>query len=452
MSPDVARARRMVEARLGRAPQDALEAAVVLEAWAGVPAQRALETARALMPKQAAQPLVSTAAPATPQRPPRLLLEGVPFIVTVTSIALWAEPLAAALGVGAVKGALGLALPLTLGLQWALLCRHLGRPSGLAGLARRRGPLAAAAAVVVAASAALLGPAGALAGLLTVTWVGGGILIRRGWAAGYCLAVGAAVPAMLAGAPPLEVVGAAATITAVASFWALGTAGEEAAIPGRWSRTIGGGLTGAGVGVLLVADPSVSWTGGAAPALALLPSAAGAVWAGQHLWKLAAAFPRALAGVPACEPPSRRHATGWAAPLRAVRGVVGRASLAPVWALGGAIWRLGALTVAGSAVLLALTPWLGAGPSLAGVLAGYGVVALATLLVGLLESLGRPSVAAAGVAAGVAGAVLVRLADPPFSGAALLAGGALAVLVLLPAALALLARPARTLATTLWIT
>jgi hypothetical protein len=46
----------------------------------------------------------------------------------------------------------------------------------------------------------------------------------------------------------------------------------------------------------------------------------------------------------------------------------------------------------------------------------------------------------------------VRLTDAPFAGAALLAGGALAVLVLLPAALVVLADPARTLATTLWIT
>lgn len=87
-----------------------------------------------------------------------------------------------------------------------------------------------------------------------------------------------------------------------------------------------------------------------------------------------------------------------------------------------------------------------------GVLAGFGFVALATLLVGLLESLGRPSFAAAGIAAGVAAELLVRLAEAPFAGAALLAGGTLAVLVQLPAALALLARPARTLATTLWIT
>jgi hypothetical protein len=436
MSPDAGRTRRLVEARLGRPPQDALEAAVVLEAWAGVPAQRALETARAMMPRLPAEPLASTAKPAPSRRPPGLLLEGTAFIVTVAAIALWAEPLAAALGVGAVTRALGLALPLTLALQWALVTRHLGRPSGLAGLVSRRGALALAAAVLVAIPAALLGPAGALAGLLTVTWTGGSILIRRGWAAAYCAVVAAAVPAMLLGAPALDVVAAVAAITVAAATWGLTTAGGvRAAIPGRWCRTLASGLTGAGIGVVLVGDPSVSWTGGAAPALALLPSAAGALWAGQHLWKLADAFPRALAGVPACEAPAA-PAARWPAPFTT---------------LLAAVWRLVALTAAGSAALLALTPWLGAGASV-GVLAGFGSVALATLLVGLLVSLGRPSLAGAGVAGAVAAELVARLGDAPFAGAALLAGGTVAVLVLLPAALALLARPARTLATTLWIT
>jgi hypothetical protein len=436
MSAHDGRPRRLVEARLGRPPQDALEAAVVLEAWAGVPAQRALETARALMPQLPAEPLASTATPATSRRPPGLPLEGTAFIVTVAAIALWAEPLAGELGVDAVKRALGLALPLALALQWALVTRHLGRPSGLAGLVARRAALALTAALLVAVPASLLGDPGALAGLLTVTWTGGSILIRRGWAAGYCAVVAAATPAMLVGAAALDLVAAVAAITVAAATWGLTTAGAgSAAIPGRWSRTLGAGLIGAGIGVVLVGDPSVSWSGGAAPALALLPSAAGALWAGQHLWKLADAFPRALAGVPACEAPAK-PTPRWPAPFTT---------------LLAAVWRLAALTAAGSAALLALTPWHGAGASI-GVLTGFGIVALATLLVGLLVSLGRPSFAAAGVVGAVAAEMVVRLGAAPFAGAALLAGGTVAVLVLLPAALALLARPARTLATTLWIT
>jgi hypothetical protein len=52
----------LVEARLGRAPQDMLEAAVVLEAWAGVPAQAALTAARAMMRVAPGAPPPSAAA------------------------------------------------------------------------------------------------------------------------------------------------------------------------------------------------------------------------------------------------------------------------------------------------------------------------------------------------------------------------------------------------------
>jgi hypothetical protein len=433
----------------------------------------------------------------------------------VVAIALWAEPLAAALGVSAVERALRVALPVTVALQWALHARHLGRPSGITGLAGRGGVLVAAAVAIVSACALALGQPGLLAGLLTVTWTGGTILIARGWALAYCVAVLAAVPILLAGAPVLTVVAAVAAATVLGVAWALRTAASGTSAPGRWSRTLGVGLTGGGVGLLLVADPSVSWAGGAAAALALLPSAAGALWAGRYLWKLAGAFPQALAGLPACAaqphsaprggrpgPPRpstgpdgarrgrdrgagrrwrlvtrgrargagrwwRRGRDGGARVRRLVTrrrrhdgGAGQRPRLATRWFHGGAaarsplatalvaLARYVTLTAAGSAAVLMLIP-AGGRP---GVLAAFGVVALATLLVGLLESLGRPSLAGLGVACGLAGEALVRLLGSPFAGAAMLAGGTLALLVLVPGVLALLVRPARTLATTLWIT
>jgi hypothetical protein len=444
-------AQRLVEARLGRPPQDALEAAVVLEAWAGVPAQRALETARTLMPGSAGPAPASSAAPRALQRPPGVAVEAGAFFVTVFAIALWVEPLARALGGDAVSRALVAALPLTLALQWALLARHLGRPAGLAGVGA--GSLAAGAVGVVAGLTLVLGTAGTLAGLLTVTWTAGGIVIRRRWAVAYCVAVAGATPALAAGADPLVVVAVvAAVVAALALLAILGAAGTPAT-PGRWSRTLGAGLTGAGVGLLIVGDPSVTWTAGASAALALAPSTAGALWAGQHLWRLAGAFPRALVGVPACAATVRWSQThlhgGFATSVHGDRGVPApapRGGPAPAATLVGAIARLAALAFAGSAVLLL------AGGGRGGVLAGFGAIALATLLVGLIESLGRPSAAALGVAAGVVAELLVRLAGPPFPGAALLAGGVVAVGVLAPAAFVLLSRPARTLATSLWIT
>ena len=280
-----------------------------------------------------------------------------------------------------------------------------------------------------------------------------------------------AVPILLTGAPVLAVVGAVATATALGAAWALRTAATGTVTPGRWSRTLGAGVTGAGVGLLLVGDPTVSWTGGAAAALALLPSAAGALWAARHLWNLACAFPHALAGVPACaaqQHPAPRGGRPVAVPLRGEgaapdagaerrgdgpdagppRGGAPADRQSPFAMSVAAVARFVALTAGGSAALLVLAPAAGQ----ASVLAGFGVVALATMLVGLLESLGRPSLATLGVAAGLAGEVLVRLSGAPFAGAALLAGGVLALLVLVPGVVVLLVRPARTLATALWIT
>ena len=73
-----------------------------------------------------------------------------------------------------------LALPLTLALQWGLRSRYLDRPQGLAQLAgRRRWLLRRRGCPRRPCRPALLGVAGALAGLLTVTWTGGTMLIGR---------------------------------------------------------------------------------------------------------------------------------------------------------------------------------------------------------------------------------------------------------------------------------
>ncbi len=132
------------------------------------------------------------------------------------------------------------------------------------------------------------------------------------------------------------------------------------------------------------------------------------------------------------------------------RGAAARRGVAhgPLRALFSSISRLVWVTAALSAGLV-LTPWLPDGR--AGLLAGFGLLALATLLASLLEALGRASLAVAGVCVAVA-VELARWTPPPFAGAPLVAGAAAGVLVLLPPVVALLARPARTLATALWIT
>jgi hypothetical protein len=419
----------LVEARLGRPPQDMLEAAVALEAWGGIPAQRALDLGASLMPRAAAAPRPSAAVLPPVERHPELLLEGLAFVVSVLSIALWADPLADALGDGAITRALTVALPLALALQWLLRSRYLGRPRGLAELSRARTGLAVGALAAIVLPAVLLGRAGVVAGLLTLTWTGGAILMRRGWALRYAAIVLAATPAMLGGVPALAVLGATAAITALLVVLALrgaDLAGRTA--EGRWGRALACAGLGAGLGTLLVADPSVGLGTGTTPALALLPSAIAGVWGGHRLASLAHAIPRALAGVPAIE---LQDGAGHR-----------RALLTPLGVFAGAVARLLGVAAAGSVILAAVVPVE------AGLLAAFAVLSLATLLVSLLEAMGRTGWAALGIACALAAELV---AGAPFPGAGLALGAAAGLLVLLPAAVAPLLRPAQTLATTLWI-
>lgn len=447
----------LIEARLGRAPQDMLEAAVVLEAWGGVPAQRALELGGGLMRGESAAPEPSVAVLPPLERRPGLLLEGLAFVVSVLSIALWAAPLADALGADAFTRALTLALPLTLALQWALRSRYLSRPRGLAELTRARGGLGLAALAVVALPALTLGRAGAVAGLLTLTWTGGAILMSRGWAAAYAAIVLVATPAMVGNVPPLAVLAATAAVTAAAVAAALRTPpGAERLASGSWGRALACAGLGAALGTMLVADPSIGLTTSATPALALLPSAIAGVWGGHRLWHLAHSMPRALAGIPAIAPlapddrstrpepdrgdPSPDHtSTRLVAPTTAPSR---RALLTPLGVFGGAVLRLVGAAAAGSIALAAVVPVE------TGLLAAFALLSLATLLMSLLEAMGRIAWAALAVACALAAELV---AGAPFPGAGLAAGAAVAVLVLLPAAVAPLLRPAQTLATKLWI-
>jgi hypothetical protein len=431
-------ARLLVEARLGRAPQDMLEAAVVLEAWAGVPAQMALAAASATMPVEPASPQPSAGRLPRHRAGDRVVADGAAFTVTVVAIACWAAPLTSDMGVTAVEHGLALALPLTLALQRILGSRFLDRPQGIAQLALHRGLLLGAAIAALLIPTLLLGAGGTLAGLLTISWTGGTILIRRRWPAVYVAIVLLATAAMVAGAQALDVVAFAAATTVVAVGLALApsmTGGRPTRRSlGRGEPVAVAAAIGVGLGVVLVLDRSVSWTAGAVPALALVPSTVAALLAGHHLRRLEWAIPRALLGV---------AATG------AEAGQLGRA---PTRVLLGALLWLLALSAVLSAGLLWLSPWLGASARAAGVMVGFALVALASMVVGLLESLGRGRWALVAVACGASAEALVAISDVrPFAGVGLVVGGGVIALLALPVVAALLRRPASTLATALWI-
>jgi hypothetical protein len=428
-------ARLLVEARLGREPQDMLEAAVVLEAWAGVPAEAALDAASATMPAEPARPQPSVGR--LPRRRDRdgVLTGGAAFLVTVVAIACWTAPLSDSAGLVTIEHALMLALPLTLALQRILGSWCLDRPRGIARLAAHRRLLPAAAAIVLLLPALAFGTAGTIAGLLTLTWTAGTVLIRRRRPEVYMVIIVAATAGLLVGAPALTVVAGAAvaTLSAVAVvLWRAEPLPHR--LLGRSGPIALAGAIGVGLGAMLVLDGTVSWTAGAVPALALIPSTVAALLAGHHLRHLEVAIPAALSGVVA-----RGGADA---------GLGG----GPTRVLFGALGRLLALTAVLSAALLWLSPWLGASARGAGILTGFALLALASTLVGLLESLGRGRWALLAVACGAGAEAGVRLAElKPFPGTGLVVGGATVALLVLPPVVLLLRRPATTLATALWI-
>jgi hypothetical protein len=204
--------------------------------------------------------------------------------------------------------------------------------------------------------------------------------------------------------------------------------------PGRLGRAVTAGVIGAGMGILLVADRSIDWSVGAVPAVALIPSTIASFWGGYHLWQFQYVIPKALSGVAIFN--ANNRGLGWP-PLQILLGAVGRLVL---------------LTAVLSAALLLGADALGMATSGISVLVGFGLVALATMLVSLLESVGRGTWALAAVLCAIVGEELVRIQDfDPFPGAGLIVGASAAVLVALPAATAMMSRPARTLATSLWI-
>jgi hypothetical protein len=441
MSPadlDTERAESIVEARLGRKPQDMLEAAVVLEAWVGVPAGGALDAGERITESTEEKRLPSTGKVPIPKRLEGLALEAVGFIVAMLAIACWAAPLGDDLGGNLVENALRIALPLTVALQWGVNSRYLSRPKGTVILGRHPIVIALVAAALILVPAAIFGRSGLVAGLLTVTWTGGTILIASHLSEGYVGLVLLATTGMFAGLSSIAVLAAVGAATTVAVILAVTTAvnsGEPTHRAGRWGRVGTAMAIGLGVGSLLVVDRSIDWTLGAVPALGLLPSTIASFWAGSYLWRFHHVLPQAVAGVPVSS------------------GTVRGKSKAPLGLLFGSIGRLVFLTTALSLMLVFGARLLGVEMSGVSVLVGFGLVALATLLVGLLEAVGQGGWAVIALLIAIAAEIYVSSWDGEYpAGLGLITGAGTAVVISLPIAVFVMSRPATTLATRLRIT
>jgi hypothetical protein len=430
------RAGRIVRAQLGRPAQDLLEAAVVLEAWGGVPSDAALALDAGVLPARVEPPArvpIWTAAGDDEGRE-SIVAEGIGLLVAIVAVAAWAGPLSDQLGAVTLAHALRIALPLTVGLQWAVRSRYLGRPGGLRCLAQERiRVLLAVAAIGV--PFALVPRVGPLAGVLVLIWVGGTLLARRGWGLAYAALVVGEAFALAAHAPARWALAALAALVLAGVVLGVALArGPAPEAPGRMARALAAGTVGALLGSLLVGDHSLGWgVHGAFPGLALVPSVIGGLWGGYRLWQLHTAIPRGLRGVPLAQ----ASAPGWAGPAMRI--------------LGGALVRLAGATLALSALVVVASPWT-RGTDEPGLLAAFGCVALLSLLIGLHESLGHPrwalTVAAVSLAVELAAD---RWLAFPVTGFALCAAAATGSLLALAPLLRRLRSPGRMLATALWI-
>ena len=426
----------VLEARLGRPARDVLEATIVLEAWAGRPAREAMSAARRLVNPGTEAPLAKGRLERNRDREQHsVVMEGIALVLSILSVASWATPLSRAFGPHALAEAIRVSLPVSFALQWGLRSRYLSRRSGLALFARDWLACCAIALIAVELPLVLLAKWGAIAAMLVATWTAGTVLVRRGWGLMYASSLAAGTIALDRHAPAHLGLGAITAFTlltgAVAVFTRRTQTDERA---GSVPRALLAALLGGSVGVLLIADPSIGWgVHGIHPAIALVPSVIGSLWGGYYLWNFYEAIPHGLSGVPL----HRASRIGLLDPAMSI--------------FLGAIARLVACTIILSAVVILLGRFT-RGTDALSVFVAFGFVALVSLLIGLLETLSlQRSALVAAVAAVGAELAWRSMVHWPISGAALIVGAAVGVLLTLVPVVALLARSGRVLATTLWI-
>jgi hypothetical protein len=429
-------AEAVIDARLGRQARDLIEATVVLEAWMGRPAESALSSARHLVNLEGPPPrALSNADPFADSDQQSVVAEGLTLVLLILSVAAWATPIRRHLGPHVLSHAIRVALPIAVALQWGLRSRYLGRPDGLACLARDGVLFWAAALALISVPLIFLSGWGPVAALLIPIWVGGTVLTRRGWGLVYAGVLVICTIALDQGLEPYAVLGSLTAITLLMCLAGIRTRARQTdARSGSVRRAVVAALIGGMIGVLLVGDPSLAWgVHGVHPAIALLPSVIGSFWGGYYLWNFYDAVPRGLRGVSL----ERASRVAFSDPAMSI--------------FVGAVARLLAATVVLSAVVAALGG-LTHGSDALSVFVAFGCVGTVSMLIGMLEafSLQTPALIAAGAALATELA-WNDLVHAHASGAALAVGATVGVILTLPPLMVRLIRSGRVLATTLWI-
>jgi hypothetical protein len=423
---DPSEAGALIEARLGRPPEDAYEAAVVLEAWGGERAGTVFRLSSEAVRDAGARNRVEGTREAD-AGPERTAADGVATLLSVLGVAAWSTPLADALGSDEAT-AFGLALPVALALQWAVRSRY--RIVGKRRLVGVRHDLPGAAAATATGTLAAwlsLGRAGLVAALLVLVWAGGSVVARAGWGWFQATTVGLVAVALNLAAPVLEVLGVAAAVT-VAAVVAASLREDPDAQPGPGALACAGAASGLLLGLLLTADSSIEWGTAWVLGVALLPSVLAALWTGVYLSTVHVRLVEELTDVQPRRPGSRFTA------LRL---------------LGGAGLRyFGCCAALSVAVSLLVTS---TAPSIRVLMLAFGIVGILSTGVALLEALGWRVAAVGAMAAASATSITLAQTGPDTAGEPIVVGAAVGAAIAVSCAAIALSRPAQLLATRLWI-
>jgi hypothetical protein len=251
------------------------------------------------------------------------------LVTTLLATTAWVAPLGSALGSDATARAWQVALPISIALQWILRRRGMNGPDGLSGL--RGDTLVVTAAAVTGLLVPVLlvlSPAVMLPGALIVTWVGGLLVVVRGWGVAYGASLVVATVLLALGVPVVIDILLILAITNVAVVLAWLTSPPSGTRPTPWRRCLPAGSIGFLLALLIVTDPSVEWSSSAPfPVLALVPSLLASIWANKHLNLVWTVLVSALASTMLVDRSQRRN---WRVFTRIILGSFARLLLATV--------------------------------------------------------------------------------------------------------------------------
>lgn len=396
-------------AHLGRAPQDALEATIVLEAWVGVRPETAMDLGSRIMAHTAGDPDAAVRRSVTARPAPGFRTQGTALLVLLVAIALWARPLIDWVGGAGFELAWKTGLPLVLALQWIVQARFVEGDR----LAQLRRHVVSICALLIGATAVIVlvpnaVPATAVG--LALPWLGAVVLAeRRGWLVLHVTAVLGVSAAMVQGVDPRAVLGVLAAVTSASILAALWRTPESSLQPHPLGTSLLAGLVGAGIGgVLVLGAPAQTLDESPLLAVLMIPSVIGGLWGSARLRGLWYAIPQSLRTVQ-------------------VLGA-GRVKRSPAVAVVvGAMWRYVAATVLLSvALLVATAPSSRTWTALA---LGYGLMGLAGLLAAIAWSYGYRLWTCGSMLGGVLVVLLLQTTVPETDAA--LSVGALTVNALL---------------------